>query len=82
MLLWPLFVAGIVESPHHGLRRWVVKCLEMIGHTMGLDQALAVAEIISADPGILHSVTEEDDGLIEESNLPDLTSRLPVPLSN
>jgi hypothetical protein len=49
---------------------------------MGLDQALAVAEIISADPGILHSVTEEDDGLIEESNLPDLTSRLPVPLSN
>jgi hypothetical protein len=82
VLLWPLFVAGIVESPHHGLRRWVVKCLEMIGHTMGLDQALAVAEIISADPGILHSVTEEDDGLIEESNLPDLTSRLPVPLSN
>ncbi|KAJ6043304.1 uncharacterized protein N7446_001499 [Penicillium canescens] len=82
VLLWPLFVAGIVESPRHGLRRWVVKCLEMIGHTMGIDQAFAVADIISADPGILRSVTETDeDGLIGDSNAPDLTSRLPVPLT-
>lgn len=82
VLLWPLFVAGIVESPRHGLRRWVVKCLEMIGNTMGIDQALAIADIISADPGILRSVTEteEEDGLIGDSNAPDLTSRLPVPL--
>jgi hypothetical protein len=82
VLLWPLFVAGIVESPDHGLRRWVVKCLQMIGHTMGLDQALAVADIVAADPGVLHSVTEEVDPLIESSDVPDLTRRHPAPPIN
>lgn len=61
MLLWHLFVAGVVESPQHRLRRWVVKCLEMIGKTMGIDLALAVADIVAADPGVLHPVTEEED---------------------
>ncbi|KXG46367.1 uncharacterized protein PGRI_052230 [Penicillium griseofulvum] len=61
VLLWHLFVAGVVEKPGHGLRRWVVKCLEMIGNTMGIDQALAVADIVAADPGVLHSATEEED---------------------
>ncbi|KAJ5428632.1 hypothetical protein N7445_010086 [Penicillium cf. griseofulvum] len=60
VLLWHLFVAGVVENPGHGLRRWVIKCLEMIGNTMGIDQALAVADIVAADPGVLHSVTEEE----------------------
>jgi hypothetical protein len=50
---------------------------------MGIDQAFAIADIISADPGILRSVTEteEEYGLIGDSNAPDLTSRLPVPLT-
>ncbi|KAJ5953907.1 hypothetical protein N7501_008186 [Penicillium viridicatum] len=61
VLLWHLFVAGVVESPQHRLRRWVVKCLEMIGKSMGIDLALAVADIVAADPGVLHSVTEEED---------------------
>ncbi|KAK4863971.1 hypothetical protein LT330_010326 [Penicillium expansum] len=61
VLLWHLFIAGVVESPQHRLRRWVVKCLEMIGRTMGIDLALAVADIVAADPGVLHSVTEEED---------------------
>lgn len=61
VLLWHLFVAGVVESPQHRLRRWVVKCLEMIGKTMGIDLALAVADIVAADPGVLHPVTEEED---------------------
>lgn len=61
VLLWHLFVAGVVEPPQHRLRRWVVQCLEMIGNTMGIDQALAVADIVAADPGVLHSVTEEED---------------------
>lgn len=55
MLLWPLFLAGMVEGPNHPQRRWVVKCLAMIGHSMGLDQALAVMDILSADPGMFHS---------------------------
>ncbi|KGO74064.1 hypothetical protein PITC_097500 [Penicillium italicum] len=61
VLLWHLFIAGVVESPQHRLRRWVVKCLGMIGNTMGIDLALAVADIVAADPGVLHSVTEEED---------------------
>ncbi|KAJ5131358.1 uncharacterized protein N7515_007397 [Penicillium bovifimosum] len=81
VLLWPLFVAGIVENPRHGLRRWVVKCLEMIGNTMGIDQALAVADMVAADPGVLQFVTEEEDPLIEVSGAPDLTSRLPHPVA-
>ncbi|KAJ5819214.1 hypothetical protein N7474_004805 [Penicillium riverlandense] len=55
MLLWPLFLAGMVEGPTHPQRQWVVKCLSMIGHTMGLDQALAIMDILSADPGMFHS---------------------------
>jgi hypothetical protein len=80
VLLWPLFVAGIVENPRHGLRRWVVKCLEMIGNTMGIDQALAVADMVAADPGVLLFVTEEEDPLVGMSDAPDLTRRLPYPL--
>ncbi|KAJ5167337.1 uncharacterized protein N7482_006118 [Penicillium canariense] len=52
MLLWPLFLAGIVENPHHPLRRWVIQCLKMVGHSYGLDQALAVMDIVAVDPGI------------------------------
>ena len=81
VLIWPLFVAGIVESPSHDLRRWVVKCLQMIGHTMGIDQSLAVADIVAADPGVLHFVTEEEDPLAG-SDAPDLTRRLPAPPMN
>ncbi|OQE38347.1 hypothetical protein PENCOP_c008G04528 [Penicillium coprophilum] len=61
VILWHLFIAGVVENPRHGLRRWVVKCLESIGHTMGIDQALAVADIVASDPGSLNCVTEEED---------------------
>lgn len=82
VLIWPLFVAGIVENPRHGLRRWVVKCLQMIGNTMGIDQALAVADIVAADPGVLHFLSEEEDPLVEMSGAPDLTRRHPVSLGH
>jgi hypothetical protein len=55
MLLWPLYLAAMVEGPTHPQRRWVVNCLSMIGHTMGLDQALALMDILAADPGMFHS---------------------------
>ncbi|EKV09255.1 hypothetical protein PDIG_55830 [Penicillium digitatum PHI26] len=74
VLLWHLFVAGIVESPQHRLRRWVVKCLEMIGNSIGIDLALAVADIVAADPGILLSVTEADTP--EVFSAPDLAREM------
>jgi hypothetical protein len=67
MLLWPLFLAGVVENPSHSLRRWVVSCLRMIGNTMGLDQALALMDIVASDPGILHQISEEEERPAEES---------------
>jgi hypothetical protein len=35
MLLWPLFVAGLVESPAHPQRLWAIQCLRTIGNTWG-----------------------------------------------
>lgn len=55
MLLWPLFLAGIVEGRQHALRRWVLQCLNMIGYTMGIDQALALVDIVAVDRGIVPS---------------------------
>ncbi|KAL4946611.1 hypothetical protein BDV06DRAFT_231728 [Aspergillus oleicola] len=59
MLLWPLWVAGIVEGISHPQRRWVTRCLEVIGHTRGLAQALALMDILRVDPGMFYSVEKE-----------------------
>ncbi|KAJ5089254.1 hypothetical protein N7532_007938 [Penicillium argentinense] len=61
MLLWPLFLAGVVEHPTSSLRRWVIGCLRMIGNAMGIDQALALMDIIALDPGMFHFAPSEDD---------------------
>lgn len=76
LLLWPLFLAGVVENPNHGLRRWVVQCLKMIGHTMGLDQALALMDIVASDPGILHLVLEEGDSTVTDESGSSIASSL------
>lgn len=55
MLLWPLFVAGIVEGPAHPQRRWVVQCFQTIGNTWGLAQALASMDLLTVDPGMFSS---------------------------
>ncbi|KAJ5314611.1 Histidine phosphatase superfamily clade-1 [Penicillium atrosanguineum] len=77
MLLWPLFLAGVVENPSHSLRRWVVSCLRMIGNTMGLDQALALMDIVASDPGILHQVLEEDEIVVTGESSSSLISSVP-----
>ncbi|KAJ5304021.1 uncharacterized protein N7443_003681 [Penicillium atrosanguineum] len=56
MLLWPLFIAGMTEGPTHPQRQWVIKCLETIGRTWGLAQALALMDLLIVDPGMFHSV--------------------------
>ncbi|KAH8694179.1 hypothetical protein BGW36DRAFT_430199 [Talaromyces proteolyticus] len=55
MLLWPLFIAGIIEGPTHPQRRWVIKCLKTIGNSCGLDQALATMDLLTVDPGMFYS---------------------------
>ncbi|KAJ5948180.1 hypothetical protein N7466_001195 [Penicillium verhagenii] len=66
ILLWPLYLAGTAEGPTHPLRRWVVQCLRMLGNTFGLDQALAVGDIVASDPGILPGGTEEEQSRFTE----------------
>ncbi|KAJ5756466.1 hypothetical protein N7533_006009 [Penicillium manginii] len=46
--------SGVVENPSHSLRRWVGDALKMIGNAMGIDQALALMDMVAADPGVLH----------------------------
>lgn len=61
MMLWPLFIAGMVEGPTHPQRRWVIKCLHTIGNTWGLAQALAVMDLLIVDPGMFHSAEKYGD---------------------
>lgn len=85
VLLWPLYMAGTAENSTHPLRRWVVQCLRMVGFTYGLDQALALMDIVAADPGILHSVTDtevEQSRITEESPSGLSTSRTAVEKAN
>lgn len=76
MLLWPLFLAGIVENPNHALRRWVIQCLRTIGHSYGFDQALAIMDIVAVDPGILREA--EARAVAEEYASPEEIVRLEV----
>ncbi|PYI23862.1 C6 finger domain protein [Aspergillus violaceofuscus CBS 115571] len=46
ILLWPLFLAGATEPKGHSLRKWVVDCLALIGNRLGIDQALALIDIL------------------------------------
>ncbi|KAJ6111017.1 hypothetical protein N7486_003252 [Penicillium sp. IBT 16267x] len=81
VLLWPMYLAGTAENRTHPLRRWVVQCLRMIGHTFGLDQALALMDIVAADPGILRNVTEEGQSRITEEEPISGTSTSQSPLA-
>lgn len=58
MLLWPLFIAGMIEGPTHPQRRWVIQCLKTIGNTWGLAQALALMDLLIVDPGMFHSAEQ------------------------
>jgi hypothetical protein len=78
-LLWPLFLAGVVENPSHSLRRWVVDALKMIGNAMGIDQALALMDMVAADPGVLHF---EDGVPSQDDSIASSTQKDPVALLN
>lgn len=49
LLLWPLSLAGMAECKGDPMRRWAADCLKVIGHTMGIDQALALVDIMESD---------------------------------
>ena len=49
ILLWPLSMAGMTEAKGHPMRLWAADCLKLIGHSMGVDQALALVDIMESD---------------------------------
>lgn len=45
-LVWPLLIAANSGFASPELRKWITGCLEKIGHSMGINQALAMAQIL------------------------------------
>ncbi|RLL97115.1 hypothetical protein CFD26_106349 [Aspergillus turcosus] len=62
VLLWPLVVAGATEGKNHPLRKWGIDCLRLIGHGMGIDQALALIDVLETEAGVFDGVG--DDGML------------------
>ncbi|KKK20377.1 hypothetical protein ARAM_003103 [Aspergillus rambellii] len=64
LLLWPLTLAGATEPRDHPLRRWVRECLRVIGHSIGIDQALAIIDILEAEAGVFEGMEESESGVV------------------
>lgn len=45
-LMWPLLVAANSGVAVSGLREWIITCLDKIGHSMGINQALSMAKLL------------------------------------
>lgn len=45
-LVWPLLIAANSGFASPELRKWIIGCLEKIGHAMGINQALAMAQLL------------------------------------
>jgi hypothetical protein len=45
-LLWPLYLVGCIDITTEPVRRWVVKNLECVGRTMGIQQALVLSSVV------------------------------------
>ncbi|KAJ5493549.1 hypothetical protein N7463_009636 [Penicillium fimorum] len=45
-LVWPLLIAANSGFASPPLRKWIIGCLEKIGHSMGINQALAMAQLL------------------------------------
>ncbi|GES62315.1 C6 finger domain protein [Aspergillus terreus] len=63
LALWPLVLAGATEGKNHPLRVWVIHCLRIIGHTMGIDQALALIEVLETEVGIFDGIEDGENGV-------------------
>lgn len=45
-IMWPLLVAANSGVTCSDLRKWITNCLDKIGHSMGINQALAMSRLI------------------------------------
>ncbi|PWY88786.1 C6 finger domain protein [Aspergillus sclerotioniger CBS 115572] len=68
VLLWPLAMAGITRGKGHPLRKWVLDCFNLIGNRMGIDQALALIEILKSNGQFDALVLPEDSVTVSDDN--------------
>lgn len=45
-IMWPLLIAANCGLASDELRQWITNCLDKIGHSMGINQALAMADLV------------------------------------
>lgn len=64
LLLWPLTLAGGTEPKTHPLRRWTRDCLWLIGHSIGIDQALALIDVLDEEAGVFEGMEETESGVV------------------
>lgn len=72
VLLWPLFLAAATENKTHMLRKWVIEIYKLIGYTMGIDQALALIELLSVEPGFFEDIDRKDGIVYRVEDLGDI----------
>lgn len=60
-LLWPLYVASVIDGSLHPLNRWVTDCFRVIARTMGIDQAVALVTLMSTESGAAEWIDDLDD---------------------
>lgn len=60
-LVWPLFMVGRMSVCPNHLRLWVINCLQYIGRTIGMQQALTFAEALKSPERFTPFTTPEDN---------------------
>ncbi|PWY74515.1 hypothetical protein BO94DRAFT_524377 [Aspergillus sclerotioniger CBS 115572] len=51
-LLWPLYIAGSSKCTDSSTREWIAQILDVIGNTVGLQQALSMAQIVREEASL------------------------------
>ncbi|KAJ0412936.1 hypothetical protein BJY00DRAFT_306658 [Aspergillus carlsbadensis] len=64
LLLLPLAIAAAMDRRGCSMRAWVIQCLRVIGHAMGIDQAFAVIEVLETEGGPFEDIEERDGGWV------------------
>lgn len=63
VLLWPLAIAAATRGKNHPLHTWVIDCFHLIGNDMGIDQALALVEVLGSDDGTFDTLVLPEDSV-------------------
>jgi hypothetical protein len=63
LLLWPLTLAGGTEPKNNPLRKWTKDCLRLIRHSISIDQALALFEVLEQEAGVFEGLEETKSGI-------------------